>query len=214
MKVLLSVLAAALTALALPAVAAGSGVDALSGFYERVDSFQAHFKQSQVDEDGEILQTSSGNFLLSRPARFRWEYLKPYEQIIASNGKVFRFYDVDLAQVTVRDIDDSLRATPALLLSGGAALEDEFSISAAGQREGLVWVRLVPRDQEGDFKEIRMGFDGDSPVRMELDDNLGQSTQIQFSDVEVNAKIPASRFELNIPDGVEIVDGRAATQNP
>ncbi len=209
MKTLIFVFTAAF--LALPA-SAGSGVDALTGFYERVNSFEADFKQMQLDEEGEVVQQSGGRFLLSRPARFRWEYQDPYEQIIVSNGETFKFYDVDLAQVTVRDVDASLRATPALLLSGGAALEDEFTISAAGQRDDLTWVKLVPRNSEGDFQEIRMGFNGDVPARMELNDNLGQTTQIEFSSVEVNTAIPEQRFELEIPEGVEIVDGRAATQ--
>lgn len=205
----LSVVCAALTALATPAFAAGSGVDALSNFYERVNSFQARFVQQQTDEEGGVLQQSSGSFALSRPAQFRWEYTEPYDQIIVSNGEVFRFYDVDLSQVTVRDVDDSLRATPALLLSGGTALEEQFSIFASGTRDGLVWVKLVPHDQGGDFKEIRMGFEGDVPVRMQLHDNLGQVTQIRFEGIEINQPVPAHRFELTIPDGVEIVDGRA-----
>lgn len=213
MKRLITLFSVGLVALAAVPAWAGSGVDALTGFYERVNSFEARFTQNQLDEQGEVVQQSSGTFLLSRPARFRWEYQKPYEQIIVSNGTVFKFYDVDLAQVTVRDVDDSLRATPALLLSGGAALEDEFTILAAGEREGLTWVKLVPRNSEGDFQEIRMGFKGDAPERMELDDNLGQTTRIEFSQLEVNKAIPERRFDLTIPEGVEIVDGRAAAQD-
>lgn len=211
MKTMLFLFSTALVALAIPATAAGSGVDALSNFYERVNSFQAHFVQQQMDEEGGVLQESAGSFALSRPAKFRWEYTQPYDQIIVSNGKVFRFYDVDLSQVTVRDVDDSLRATPALLLSGGTALEEQFSIAANGTRDGLAWVKLVPHDDGGDFKEIRMGFEGDVPLRMELHDNLGQVTQIRFEDVEINQPIPERNFELKIPDGVEIVDGRAAS---
>lgn len=193
-------------------VAQADGVSDLESFYNNVDHLSAHFEQIQTDDTGNTLQQASGIFLLSRPDRFRWEYKKPYEQIIVSDGSAFKFYDVDLAQVTIRDIDATLRATPALLLTGGAALEDAFNISAAGQRDGMNWVRLTPRAQDTDFKEVRLGLKNQVPSVMELDDNLGQTTRIRFSDIEINQPIDADRFTLDIPDDVEVVDGRGMNQ--
>jgi len=192
-------------------VAAGAhadGVSDLESFYKNVHSLSAQFHQVQTDDSGNTLQQANGTFLLQRPDRFRWEYQEPYEQVIVSDGKAFKFYDVDLAQVTIRDIDATLRATPALLLTGGAALEDAFDVSAAGQRDGMSWVRLTPRADDTDFAEVRLGLDKQVPSVMELDDNLGQTTRIRFSDVKVNPKLSASRFALDIPDDVEVVDGR------
>ena len=216
-RVLALCLAAVALLMALGAGAAddaSGGIRSLDGFYNRVDNFSADFEQRQLNEEGEVMQQSSGRFLLSRPERFRWEYQKPYEQTIVSDGDTLRFYDVDLAQVTVRPVDQTLRATPALLLSGGTALDEAFDISDAGQRDGLNWVRLTPRDSDGDFAEIRMGLDDDVPVRMQLDDNLGQTTAIRFSNIEINAGVAADNFRLDVPDGVEIVDGRAAQVSP
>lgn len=195
------------------AAASTDGAQALHGFYQNVHSLEAHFKQVQMDDDGELVQQASGIFLLQRPARFRWEYDKPYKQIIVSDGKTFRFYDVDLAQVTVRDVNEGLRATPALLLSGGAALDKEFAITALGKQDKLDWVRLVPRHDDGDFEEVRIGLDANSvPARMVLDDKLGQTTLISFSQIKTNITINKQRFTLKIPAGVEVVDGRESTQ--
>ena len=188
--------------------AQANGVDDLEAFYDRVDTLTADFEQRQVDDRGNVMQRASGIFVLSRPDRFRWAYQDPYEQIIVSDGNVFRFYDVDLAQVTVRDIDATLRATPALLLTGGAALEDAFNISAAGNRDGMSWVRLTPRADDTDFEEVRLGLDDQVPAVMELQDSLGQTTRIRFSNVEINPAIDDDRFTLDIPDDVEVVDGR------
>lgn len=184
------------------------GVGDLEAFYKNVDSLSATFTQQQQDEDGRTLQQASGTFELARPDSFRWEYKKPYEQIIVSDGEVFRFYDVGLAQVTVRSIDATLRATPALLLTGGAALEDAFNVVSAGQREGMSWVKLTPRADNSDFKEVRLGLKDQVPSVMELDDNLGQTTHIRFADVQLNPTLADSRFALDIPDDVEVVDGR------
>ena len=188
--------------------AQADGVGDLEAFYNNVDSLSAQFEQEQKDDSGQTLQQASGTFLLSRPDRFRWEYTAPYQQVIVSDGETFRFYDVDLAQVTIRSIDATLQATPALLLTGGAALEDAFNIVSAGRRDGMSWVRLTPRADDTDFQEVRLGLQDQVPSVMELDDNLGQTTHIRFSDIELNTTLDESRFTLDIPDDVEVVDGR------
>lgn len=188
--------------------AQADGVGDLEAFYNNVDSLSAQFEQEQKDDGGQTLQQASGTFLLSRPDRFRWEYTAPYQQVIVSDGETFRFYDVDLAQVTIRSIDATLQATPALLLTGGAALEDAFNIASAGQRDGMSWVRLTPRADDTDFQEVRLGLKDQVPSVMELDDNLGQTTHIRFTDIELNPKLDEARFTLDIPDDVEVVDGR------
>lgn len=189
-------------------IAHADGVGDLEAFYNRVDTLTADFDQVQTDDRGNTLQRANGTFVLSRPDRFRWEYQQPYEQVIVSDGKAFRFYDVDLAQVTIRDINATLRATPALLLTGGAALEDAFNISSAGSRDGMSWVRLTPRADDTDFQEVRLGLKDQVPAVMELDDNLGQTTRIRFTHIKINPSIDPSRFKLDIPDDAEVVDGR------
>lgn len=189
-------------------LAQASGVDDLQAFYQKVHNLSAHFQQVQRDDTGSVVQQASGTFLLSRPDRFRWEYDKPYKQIIVSNGKTFKFYDVGLQQVTIRDINATLRATPALLLTGGAALKDAFDIANAGSHDGMSWVRLKPKTKNSDFKEIQLGLKNQVPAVMELHDNLGQVTHITFSDIKINPKLADSHFTLKIPKGVEVVDGR------
>ena len=192
--------------------AQADGIGDLESFYNNVDSLSADFEQVQQDDRGNTLQEAGGTFDLSRPDSFRWEYTEPYKQAIVSDGKVFKFYDVDLAQVTIRSIDATLRATPALLLTGGAALEDAFNIASAGQRDGMSWVKLTPRADDTDFQEVRLGLKEQVPSVMELDDNLGQTTRIRFTDVELNPDLPDSRFTLDIPDDVEVVDGRGMNE--
>lgn len=204
-------LAGLLLLAAVPAFAAER--DALASFYAAVEDLRADFDQVQVDESGEVLQRASGIFLLERPDKFRWEYREPYRQVIVSDGREFRFYDVDLAQVTVRDVDASLSTTPAQLLAGGTGLTEAFAIEPmARDSEGLDWVRLTPRSDDSDFREIRLGLQDDRPVRLDLDDQLGQTTRIRFSDIRINGGIDDERFRLDVPDDVDIVDDRGGVQ--
>lgn len=188
---------------------ADTGSQALQHFYQKVHTLSARFHQVQRDDNGNLVQKSSGSFYLSRPKKFRWEYKKPYHQIMVSNGKVFKFYDVGLAQVTVRNIGATLRATPALLLTGGEALDKAFKIADAGNKNGMSWVKLTPRKKDTDFASVDLGLKNNVPKVMKLHDNLGQITTITFSHVKINPKLAASRFTLNLPKNVEVVDGRA-----
>lgn len=180
---------------------------ALTDFYAEVDDLRADFEQVQVDEEGRVVQSSAGVFFLRRPDKFRWEYREPYRQVIVSDGDEFRFYDVDLAQVTVRDVGDTLRATPAQLLAGGVGLRESFTVETMDDDgDGRDWVRLTPRADDSDFREIRIALEDDRPVRLELDDQLGQTTRIEFDDVEVNRGVDRDRFRLELPEDVEVVD--------
>lgn len=187
--------------------------DALAAFYAEVEDLRADFEQVQTDEEGRVVQSSAGVFFLERPDRFRWEYREPYRQVIVSDGREFRFYDVDLAQVTVRDVDATLRTTPAQLLAGGAGLEEAFSVERlAGTGDDLDWMRLTPRADDGDFREIRIALQDDRPVRLELDDQLGQTTRIDFDDIRINRGIDDERFRLDLPEDVDVVDAGAETR--
>lgn len=190
------------------AAAHADDVDALTRFYQEVESLSAHFEQVQLAADGTVLRRSSGVFLLSRPAKFRWEYTEPYHQIIVSNGRMLKFYDVGLSQVTIRPVARALRATPALLLTGGTALQEAFIVRSAGRHDGLTWLSLTPRAKHSDFKEIRLGLRDGLPVVMVLKDKLGQTTRIRFSDIKVNPDLEPSRFDIEIPEGVTVVDTR------
>lgn len=189
---------------------AASGVDDLEAFYNKVNTLSADFQQVQRDDNGNVVQQASGVFLLSRPKSFRWEYDQPYKQIIVSDGKVFKFYDVDLQQVTIRNIGATLKATPALLLTGGAALEQAFDITDGGQHDGLSWVHLTPKKDDTDFKSVDLGLKNQVPALMRLHDNLGQVTSINFGNIKVNPKLASSHFTLDTPKDVEVVDGRKA----
>lgn len=187
--------------------------DALAAFYAEVGDLRTDFRQVQVDEDGRIVQTSAGVFFLERPDKFRWEYREPYRQVIVSDGRKFRFYDVDLAQVTVREIDATLRITPAQLLAGGAGLEESFIVEGiAGTGDSLDWMRLTPRVDDSDFREIRIALKDDRPIRLELDDQLGQTTRIDFDDIRVNRGIDGDRFRLDLPEEVDVVDADEETR--
>lgn len=177
----------------------------LQDFYRDTTSVQTEFRQLQIDETGAVSQTLEGRFWMLRPGKLRWVYERPYRQEMVNDGERFWLYDEDLAQVTVRASAEALQNTPLLLLSGGPRLEQQFSLAALPASDGLDWVEIRPRAEEGDFVSARMGLASGLPARLELQDSLGQHTRILFLNLRSNQRIDPARFRFEVPPDVEVI---------
>lgn len=200
---------ALLFTLAAAAAAADSVTDAQAA--RRVESalgglttLRAEFRQTVTDADGGLVERAEGTLALARPGRFRWDYRLP-AQVIVSDGRSVWFYDVELEQVTIRGAAETLKGTPAMLLAGQGELTADYSISDGGEQDGLAWSLLMPRDREGDFRELRLGFARGNLRRMLLLDRLGQVTRLDFDHIERNPPLDASLFRFVPPEGVDVV---------
>jgi outer membrane lipoprotein carrier protein len=169
-----------------------------------LSSLRAEFRQSVTDARGRVIEQAEGSMALARPGRFRWDYRVP-AQLIVSDGRTVWFHDVELEQVTVRAADEALEGTPAMLLAGGASLRAEFAITDGGERDGLVWSVLAPRRADGDFREMRLGFQGRELRRLLMLDRLGQVTRLELERIERNPSLDAALFSFVPPPGVDVV---------
>ena len=195
----------ALLALSLSAAAsAGVARDRLEAFNRTVQSLSADFEQILFDEDGNAVKRSTGRVAIQRPGRFRWDYEKPYPQLILADGSRLWIYDPDLDQVTVKPLAEALGNAPAMLLSGEQDLEADFIIQELPARDGLQWVELYPRKADSEFRLVRLGF-GKRLEMMEFEDPLGQKTRIRFRDMQINARLDPGFFRFTPPPGADVV---------
>ena len=86
-------------------VLAGSAIEQLKAFHKQVTTLTGKFTQVLNDAQSNKVQESSGTVWIQRPGLFRWEYTKPYPQVIVADGKHIWIYDPELEQVTVRKED-------------------------------------------------------------------------------------------------------------
>jgi len=191
------------------AEAAAAARERVEGWLERTSSLRADFEQEVLDAQGAVREQASGRLAIARPGRFRWDYRVPAGQLLLSDGRSVWLYDEELAQVTVRAVGESISTTPAMLLSGNARVADGFEVAAGGRDAGLEWVRLRPKLEDTDFREVRLGFRGGELARMELEDRLGQLTRIAFSSIERNPGLPDDLFSFVPPPGVDVVGSAA-----
>lgn len=197
---------AALCAFALSALPAqAGGIDRLDQFMKQTQGARGEFEQRIVNREKKVVQQSSGSLAFQRPGRFRWTYVKPYEQVIVGDGTRVWIYDRDLNQVTVRKLDQALGATPAALLAGSNDALAAFVLKDEGTRDGLEWVEATPRDKESTFERIRMGFGAQGLERMELSDSFGQTTLLRFSGLQSNPKLEAGLFSFTPPKGADVI---------
>ena len=180
-------------------------VDTLREFVREVKSGRAVFTQVISSADGQKKRSSSGSFEFERPNRFRFAYTKPFEQLIVSDGQKVWIHDVDLNQVSVRRLSQALGATPAALLAG-ASLDKEFELAAQPSEGGIDWVQATPRQKDGAFQSMRIGFRGKDLAAVEILDAFGQRSRLDFSQYAANAPIPEASFRFVPPKGADVVE--------
>lgn len=181
------------------------GSEQLREFLTNVETMSARFSQTLLDEDLAVVEVSAGNFAISRPGRFRWDYTEPYEQLILADGDRLWIYDAELEQASVRTVDAVLATTPAMLLSGDTDISAGYEIVDRGLEDDVMWAELTPRTDEAEFVRLRLGFMGGEIRVMELFDRLGQTTRVEFFDVVRNPVLGGELFNFSPPDGVDVI---------
>lgn len=191
-------------------VHASTALDQLHQFLEGSKTAKALFTQSVINKSGKEGQKASGNMIFQRPGKFRWNYEKPYNQLIVGDGSKLWSYDKELNQVVIKPMSVALGSSPAALLAGDNALEKNFDLKDGGENGGLAWLDATPKNNEAGFERVRIGFKGGLPQAMEVRDNFGQTTVLQFVGFERNVAVSAETFHFVPPKGADVV-GEGAT---
>jgi outer membrane lipoprotein carrier protein len=201
-----------LASLLAPTASAQGAADAVArvdAYLASLKTLSATFNQVVRSRDDQIADRASGTLSLSRPDRFRWDYQQPYLQTIVADGRRLWLYDSDLGQVTVRDLEQGLGSTPAMLLSGAGKVGEAFVSVSVQQQGDWTWCRLRPKQDGSDFEQVSLAFDRSGELAaMELRDKLGQATVIEFGAVRRNPPLDERLFRFEPPPGADVI-GRA-----
>lgn len=203
----------ALVLIAAYAIPAGAGgLESLESFVKTVKSGKADFTQvvTSPAKDGQAPRSkaSSGTFEFSRPGRFKFVYKKPFEQTIVADGQTLWLYDVDLNQVTARSQAAVLGSTPAAVIASAPdlrALQADFTLQAAPDKDGMEWVLASPKAKEGSLQSVRVGFKGAALAALEILDSFGQQSRLSFGAFSVNSGVDGSAFQFKPPAGADVI---------
>lgn len=212
---LLPLAAAAAPPASAPAAQPAAAATPLDQYLDNLHTLRATFLQTLADAHGREIDRASGTLIVQRPGKFSWDIhpqakgaeagAKSGGQLMVCDGVNLWFFDRDLEQVTVKPVDAALSATPVLLLSGTVDMRRNFSISAAGPRNGLDWVLVEPNGAEADFRSALFGFDHGELKRMILEDKLDQTATIMFDKIERNGPVAPGEVRFTPPAGADVI---------
>lgn len=197
----------ALAAMTLAGSALANARENLATFTRGLTGADAQFTQTVFNANGQRRESASGKLSLSAPRLFRWEYTRPYPQLIVADGSTVWVYDPDLKQVTRRAQGAAEQNSPLAALVEPARLDRDYNVRDAGSSNGLAWLEMSPKGdaEQAGFRNARLGFSGNTLSRMVIVDALGQRTEISFSNWRRNPSLPASTFRFSPPAGVDVV---------
>ena len=200
----------ALTAALLLAIstAANAGArDQLDAFSKGLKGLDGQFSQQVFDPRGKQKEASTGRVAVSAPRLFRWEYVKPYPQLIVADGKTVWVYDPDLQQASKRPQGVEEASSPLAILLDPAKLDRDFTVKEAGASNGIEWLQLTPKQADAAFKTAKLGFGKAGLAEMEYVDALGQRTKISFSGWKRNPGFAKGTFTYVPAKGVDVIGG-------
>lgn len=203
LRILLSVLLLAAHSMAI----AGPGRQALDGFLDGLSTLQAKFEQSVLDTENATTGLMHGLFLLSRPGKFRWDYVAPRKEIILADGRDVWVIEEELKQVTRHYQKWALKGTPAAFLTMNESVDKDFEIVEIGERLGMQWLELIPRDPDSDLNRVLLAFVDNELRHMELNDKFGQISRFRFFDVQRNVPIDPELFVYEGKDDWDVLQG-------
>lgn len=177
----------------------------LRSFFSNMQSLKADFTQEVYGPRYELLQESSGQVIVQRPGKFRWDYSKPFQQHIVADGEKLWLFDVDLEQVSIKHQDATMGNSPASLLSDASQLDKQFDVLRV-LRQGRDWFELIPKQSDSGFEALFILLEKGVIRQMDLKDSFGQLTRLRFENVQLSKHFGAETFRLKIPEGVDVID--------
>jgi len=178
---------------------------------------EAHLK-SLSDETARFVQTyrsgalareivERGVLSLKPPGRMLFEYKDPEKKTFVSDGERSYFYVPADRQVTVRSLSGE-RSVLATLLSGRAAISEQFNVAFDTAAPGAKRLLLTPKEADPEVQRVLLELDEGLRIRrIDILDAQGNDTDFRFDDIKENVGLPDRLFRFDVPRGVEVISG-------
>ncbi len=149
-----------------------------------------------------------GTVSIKRPGRMRWEYKDPEEKLFISDGETFYFYVPEDRQVIVFQQDEQRSLAARLLFGRGGLLEEFEATMDEPWDEGVLRVRLTPREENAEIERAYIDLEPSGLVRsILLEDIQGNRTRFRFEEIRENTGLSDRLFRFEIPSGVDVIRG-------
>jgi outer membrane lipoprotein carrier protein len=168
-------------------------------FLDEIQSAAGSFEQIIREQDGYVVDRQTGTFIMQRPRKLRWQ-ISELDQLLVSDGQQLFLYDELFQQVVVRDWSSNPAENPAAILLDQIGIEEWATVEKVGQS-----YRLTPLKGFGSILELNLSMMDSFPEMLSILDATGQTTEIRFSQVKLNAEYKDELFRFVMPAGVEVL---------
>jgi outer membrane lipoprotein carrier protein len=177
--------------------------------YDTRADFKADFVQESMVKSLGKKQVSEGTVYFKKPGKMRWNYQKPFKQEIVSDGKTLWNYRPEDKQVMVGQMSPAVQGRmPSTFLAGLGNLQRDFQarwVKEPSPKEPYS-LELTPQDVQGSLEKLFLLVDRESSqiLQARIQDVMGNTTQISFSKIQFDNRLPDSLFTFSPPKGVEV----------
>lgn len=178
--------------------------------YDSTKTLQADFQQTAAVAMSGRKRYGEGKLAILKPGRIRWDYSSPDIQVLLSDGKQFTMYFAKSSQMIIQSIDEYLSSDVTYSFftgTGNIARDFEVLSPEFEALKGTLAIKLVPRKPhpQVDYLHVWMN-DGDFTLTgLEIVDQFGSITTLQFSNIQLNQDIPEGRFTFTPPPDTEVI---------
>ncbi len=177
-------------AMALPAAAEKLSLGEISSYLNRLKTAQGAF--TQVNEDGTI---STGQILLKRPGRVRFEYAPPEEALVVADGDTVGIID---PRSNDGPVGYPLHRTPLkIILANNVDLTRERMV-VGHATDGTSTTVRAQDPEHPEYGSIDLVFTGD-PVELRqwvIHDGSGSQTTVILGDLQTGVRLRNEQFEI------------------
>ena len=172
-------------------------------------SFQAGFIQESTIKAMDIVDFASGKIFVRSPGMMRWEYEKPEEQIIITDGhKLWIYRPTDNQVLTGSAPAFFSDGKGASFLSDIKLIRQKFKISLEHSKEDFFYeLKLQPLEKKLDVIDVRLSVTKNTftVIRIRTYNSYGDENRIEFVNHQFDVKLDESLFSFKIPPGADVV---------
>ncbi len=174
--------------------------------HSSLKDYSAHFTQT-VESFGKTTE-ATGTVFVKMPSKMRWDYEKPSQKHLITDGSKLWMHLVAEKQVYIQPIGDSANAyLPLRMLTGKLDFSKDYEAVLLNSTENRHNLRFIPRKEGVGFQNVTIGIDRKSKriVRFELLDLYGSRTVATLTDIKINVGLKDSLFTYGEQPGVEVI---------
>ena len=138
-----------------------------------------------------------------------WQYEEPKGQFVLADGKHLYFYQPEQNQVIKSPLKNAFRSDiPLSFMLGIGNLKKDFKAALKATEPTQYILRLEPKGESGGFSEILVGVTkASSDISwVSVRDASNNLTTIRFSGMRKAVGVKDSLFQLEVPNGVDVVE--------